>query len=385
MPSFAFVSALVVNYTSSLDARGMHFVIPAEAPAPMVVWGCGIKGELLPVDFAVPEKPVVRMGSAVLGPALYQARSLKWVGGHLLVADRDLLFWNTSAGAGERPTLEQNLSWAQASGVGDVDAGAGGGGIAGGTDDAGINGVALVTSPAGETMLVGATMHSMKLVTATPMGAGWEASETYGMDSAMFDVDALLTSTGPLLVAVGPAACEADCPILRVFNITDGRTGRFRPDWRASGVVNRSWAGAKGCNRVRVHQKSRRAVFSCFGGNDLVGFVDLEDHKHPNLTGVIPFVTEQPTGMLVVGDAVLVAGGRDVMVFDMRAPPIRGVPPVVATCGAACAAVAPSAGQNFHSIGYRLEQGRHLIFISAQIDNIIGCVEVVDPKIIDLF
>ena len=34
---------------------------------------------------------------------------------------------------------------------------------------------------------------------------------------------------------------------------------------------------------------------------------------------------------------------------------------------------------------YRLEQGRHLIFISAQIDNIIGCVEVVDPKIIDLF
>ena len=30
---------------------------------------------------------------------------------------------------------------------------------------------------------------------------------------------------------------------------------------------------------MRVHQKSRRAVFSCFGGNDLVGFVDLEDHK----------------------------------------------------------------------------------------------------------
>ena len=72
-------------------------------------------------------------------------------------------------------------------------------------------------------------------------------------------------------------------------------------------------------------------------------------------------------------------------VFNMRAPPTLGVPPVIATCGAACAAVAPSAGQNFHSIGYRLEQGRHLIFISAQIDNVIGCIEVVDPEIIALF
>ena len=143
MPSFAFISAIFVNYTNPLERRGFHFVIPAQAPAPLVIWGCGINGELLPIDFSVPEKPAVRMTSAVLGPALDQSRTLKWVDGRLLVATRDLLFWNASAGAGERPTLEQNVSWAPAS------ARAGGG-----TTDDGINGVVQVKSEAGETMLV---------------------------------------------------------------------------------------------------------------------------------------------------------------------------------------------------------------------------------------
>ena len=88
------------------------------------------------------------MTSAVLGPALDQARTLKWVDGRLLVATRDLLFWNASAGAGERPTLELNVSWAPA-------AARGGDGDGGTTDDDdGINGVVQVKSEAGETMLV---------------------------------------------------------------------------------------------------------------------------------------------------------------------------------------------------------------------------------------
>lgn len=52
--------------------------------------------------------------------------------------------------------------------------------------------------------------------------------------------------------------------------------------------------------------------------------------------------------------------------------------------GAACGPVGHGLGQNFHSIAYRLQGGKHLIFISAQLDNAIGAVEIVDPRIIAL-
>lgn len=45
---------------------------------------------------------------------------------------------------------------------------------------------------------------------------------------------------------------------------------------------------APGCNRVRVHQASKRAAFSCFGGGygkDIVGFVDLSILETPQLIG----------------------------------------------------------------------------------------------------
>ena len=97
----------------------------------------------------------------------------------------------------------------------------------------------------------------------------------------------------------------------------------------------------------------------------------------------VPFVTEQPTGMLVVGNVVFVAGGRDLMAFDMAAKVAPTEPaPVLATCGAACAGVAHDPGQNLHSMSYRLQNGRHYIFMSAQIDNAIGAVEILDPKVI---
>jgi hypothetical protein len=75
-------------------------------------------------------------------------------------------------------------------------------------------------------------------------------------------------------------------------------------------------------------------------------------------------------------------------VFNLRAGTVAGaapsLPPVVATCGSACQQVGTAHGQNFHSIAYRLQDGKHLIFISAQIDNNIGCVEIVDPGVIAL-
>lgn len=86
------------------------------------------------------------------------------------------------------------------------------------------------------------------------------------------------------------------------------------------------------------------------------------------MISTIPFVSQQPTGMLVVGDALIVAGELDMMVFDMSKPG-GAPPPLLATCGAACSKVGKDPGQNFHSVTYKLIGGKHLIFISAQIDN----------------
>jgi hypothetical protein len=104
----------------------------------------------------------------------------------------------------------------------------------------------------------------------------------------------------------------------------------------------------------------------------------------PRLTAVVPFATRQPTGMLLVGDALFVAGDRDIMVFDMRAAAPSGAPPLLATCGAACAEVASSEGQNFHSMAHRAEGGVHLLFVTAQIDNRVGCLAIQDPAVIAL-
>ena len=98
----------------------------------------------------------------------------------------------------------------------------------------------------------------------------------------------------------------------------------------------------------------------------------------------------QPTGMLIVGDALFVAGEHDMMVFNIGADLATSVSsiPLVGRCGAACDKVATSAGQNFHSIAYKLLQAenehKHMIFISAQIDNNVGAVEIVDAEIISL-
>ena len=70
------------------------------------------------------------------------------------------------------------------------------------------------------------------------------------------------------------------------------------------------------------------------------------------------------------------------MVFDMRAS--ARSPPLVATCGATCAAVGDAEGQNFHSVAYKVMGGKHLLFVSAQIDNNMGAVEIVDEAVIAL-
>jgi hypothetical protein len=95
--------------------------------------------------------------------------------------------------------------------------------------------------------------------------------------------------------------------------------------------------------------------------------------------------------MLIVGDALFVAGEHDMMVFNLGAvdpaTPVSSIP-LVGTCGASCAQVGDAAGQNFHSVAYKLmlagNEQKHMIFISAQIDNNVGAVEIVDAEIISL-
>ena len=249
--------------------------------------------------------------------------------------------------------------------------------------------------------------------------AGW-------LDAA-YDLDAYQSTSNETPVVVVVSARQLTTKqMLAVVELADPFTGVFHPtpsDWKLLGSVHlppavqqpppprmdaptvaaRGGAGAgrggagvphTGCNRVRVHHRSKLAIFSCFGGgagNDVVGFVDLTDTSTPKMLGTVPFVTQQPTGMLVVGDAVFVAGELDIMVFNLRGGGAAGMrsahaplPPLVATCGAACTQVGTAHGQNFHSLAYRLQEGRHLLFISAQIDNNIGCVEIVDPNVIAL-
>ena len=84
----------------------------------------------------------------------------------------------------------------------------------------------------------------------------------------------------------------------------------------------------------------------------------------------VKFVTEQPTGMLVVGGAVIAAGGRELMVFDMLAKVATDQPPpLLGTCGAVCTPVGIEPGQNFHSVAYR-KQGKEKRRAERERDNV---------------
>lgn len=82
--------------------------------------------------------------------------------------------------------------------------------------------------------------------------------------------------------------------------------------------------------------------------------------------------------MLVAGKAVVVAGGRDFMVFNMTVP-LK--PTLAATCGAACGEVMLSAGQNAHGLDLLEDDGHQLLLLTAQIDNRLGAVEVLDADL----
>lgn len=95
------------------------------------------------------------------------------------------------------------------------------------------------------------------------------------------------------------------------------------------------------------------------------------------------YVDEQPTGMLIVNSVLFVAGGRDLMAFDVSDPSNTTV---LASCGAPCGKIMTSTGQNAHSLDhfYDPKLEAHFLALTAQIDNNLGVVRIVDPFIIAL-
>jgi len=154
-----------------------------------------------------------------------------------------------------------------------------------------------------------------------------------------------------------------------------------------------------GCNRLRIVAKSSAgsdpgghvAFISCYAkALNSVYVVDLPGPTLRNasdamLVHSIPFADEQPTGMLVVNNALFVAGGRSVMAFDISDP--TG-PMVVGVCNTSCERILLSAGQNAHSMAYFTRRTRgvlhHYLLLTAQIDNNVGIIELMQQRIIAL-
>ena len=158
----------------------------------------------------------------------------------------------------------------------------------------GINGLITAEDAHGTTLLVGAAMQGV-LVAATLPPRGSAAApqafghrDTNGSDwglAGAYDLDTLRApdlppqkGTPPLVVVVSPHSSNT----LGVISMHDSGTNAFLPpaSWRQLGAVPfrevkaaaESSSGfdpeqnvSGGCNRVRVHQQSRRAAFSCFG------------------------------------------------------------------------------------------------------------------------
>lgn len=418
-------------------------------PSSTLIFGCGINGELTIARLVVGERnksgasavpATLSMLNTSVGADLLQSRAMLWDDdGRLIVSNRDFLIYDVVAHAeqGRSLRLHANISTPLSNLPGSLSSGMGANDVAQpaarpagtlqrrgqrGSRDNGINGMITATDGCGTVLLVGAAMPGLLAAavlktrdsTARAHSFGSVESARFGL-GGIYDIDRIpsdpvsssVSSAAPvqpqqppLAVVVSPYRTTGQKAILGILRMHGLEDRAFAPplNWTLVGSlafadVERTAARgglnasrAKGCNRVRVHHRSHRAAFSCFGshaeGGDIIGFVNVSDPEHPRLLTVVPFLTQQPTGMLVVGDALFVAGELDIMVFDMRAPVAS--PPLLATCGDACARVATERGQNFHSLAYRAVEGRHLIFISAQIDNNIGCVQIVDNRVIAL-
>ena len=301
--SFEFVSTVATappNATSSDERRGYHFVLPSLAASDFT-YGCGIDGELtLFTGLAAGSspKPTSQLAAPGIGAErLLQARTLLWDHrDRLIVSSRDLLFFDVEADGTLR--LATNVSTPLSRSPSKFPGGG----------DAGINGLIRVTDAENNTLVIGAGMPGV-LVTAIiaadqpsrPVSFGSVNVSDKGWLDAAYDIATYqpnlssdLESSVSTVAVVVSAHQHNSQHVVGVVQLMDPGTGVIQPpsDWTLLGGVDlpATAGAARGCNRVRVHQRSRRAAFSCFGGGagrDLVGFIDLSDPSRPNITSMV--------------------------------------------------------------------------------------------------
>ena len=154
----------------------------------------------------------------------------------------------------------------------------------------GINGMITVSDGQGTTLLVGAAMQG-QLVAATlvlhgsdagmPQAFGFRAIQGAWQMGGAYDIDAYSLSSDaphpvqplpPLAVVVSPLRSGTSKNILGIVQMHDATTNAFLPpeQWKQLGAVpfeavvaSSGTNHSTGCNRVRVHARTKRAAFSC--------------------------------------------------------------------------------------------------------------------------
>lgn len=195
-------------------------------------------------------------------------------------------------------------------------------------------------------------------------------------DVAVLEIDG--QEGGVFVVAV--SSWQAELGVMAIVRIASpSRQLLPYAEWQVVSTLHLSTkpSGKSGCNRVEI--LGTYAYMACFGTtqNGTIEVVDLTNPDLPIHLDAITsaFIDEQPTGMLLQGKALFVAGGRDVMAFDVSGE--HGPLALVATCGQVCKNhIFLTPGQNAHSMTYMRSGGRHLLVLTAQQENSLGMVEL---------
>ena len=129
--------------------------------------------------------------------------------------------------------------------------------------------------------------------------------------------------------------------------------------WRIGGI-SRANAPAgfptqSGCGDTIEHND---LIYVACSEANAVLVSSLESGLNPVLT--VPFPGKHARGLLLVGDALFVAGGNDVVVYDLsklNSVKITDPPPMVGRCGVACARIFGTSAQlpNAHGMAYQYQ------------------------------
>ena len=134
-----------------------------------------------------------------------------------------------------------------------------------------------------------------------------------------------------------------------------------------------------GCGATVEHNDV--IYIACANANTVLG-VSLESDANPVFN--IPFPGKHARGLLLVGDALFVAGGNDVYVYDLSNvdpdTPAKTPPVQIGHCGGACAKILGSSAvhANAHGMAYQYDEDKqtHHLVLTAAYANRVGMVEI---------